>query len=439
MTKIKSSPPALGFVFSILAVQQLEGYDYQRGEGFGNGDGEPEAQGADEAREEQESGNEENDAAEGGEENGKPRTLDALIVAHHVDVQPHEDDADGIVGKALGSQAPGSGVALEEDMHYGRRKKNEERRDDDAHHEAQTDAESHGLMHAPVGLGPMVETDDGLRRRRDGDIHHIYEREQVARHAVGRHPLGAQMAHEHQVARQHHHRHGKLAYQPRRSHTHHVAHIASHQPQALASPFQPVQPQLLGLEHHIVYHHNHCHQASDVGGQRRPHQAPAAGEDEEVVQHDVHHRRNHVGKHGIARRAVEADDEEAYILYHHQQAGGNKPHIVFAGRAVERAFGTQQPQDGVGEEVAEQAHQQRYRHSGQEHLGHVDARRLEVAMRKVDGCHHADAGAEHYAKTIDKHHDGANEVDGGKAVGAYAVAHEDAVGEDECHAEKHPQ
>ena len=69
----------------------------------------------------------------------------------------------------------------------------------------------------------------------------------------------------------------------------------------------------------------------------------------------------------------------------------------------------------------------------------MDACRLLVVLRQVDGCHHTGTHAHHHAHAVDKHHDGGYQIDGGQSCLTDAVPHKDAVGQKEGHVEQHPQ
>ena len=94
---------------------EVEGNDGEGRERLGDGHGEPDAGSAEEPRDKEERGNEEDDAAEKGKSGGRTNTLDALEIAHSRDIENEGDEAAGKKGEALDGKAGGSLAGIEEE------------------------------------------------------------------------------------------------------------------------------------------------------------------------------------------------------------------------------------------------------------------------------------------------------------------------------------
>ena len=94
---------------------EVEGNDGEGRERLGDGHGEPDAGSAEEPRDKEERGTEEDDAAEKGKSGGRTNTLDALEIAHSRDIENERDEAAGKEGEALDGKAGGRLAGIEEE------------------------------------------------------------------------------------------------------------------------------------------------------------------------------------------------------------------------------------------------------------------------------------------------------------------------------------
>lgn len=200
---------------------------------FGQGDGEPDAGGAEPEGEEEEARDDEHEAAQEGEERGAQGLFHALQIADEYNVERGEEHAGTVVGEALHAQGEGLGIGAEEDARDDRRAEDEDTRRQEAgahapaHHEA-----SRGCQALTVA-GAEGETHDGLPGLHDGIRHHEDKRQAVARHAVGRHARFAQVVDEDEVAHYHGAAYRHLAEHGGAAHAHLVAQVAEGEEEGL--------------------------------------------------------------------------------------------------------------------------------------------------------------------------------------------------------------
>ena len=102
------------------------------GEGFGNGHGEPDAGVAEQAGHDDEARDDEDEAAQAGEEHGGFHLLEALEEADGGYVGDVEDVAEGEEGKAVDGDAGGVALLADEQAYEGAGQEHEEHHADEA-------------------------------------------------------------------------------------------------------------------------------------------------------------------------------------------------------------------------------------------------------------------------------------------------------------------
>lgn len=175
--------------------------------------------------------------------------------------------------------------------------------------------------------------------------------------------------------------------------------------------------------------------------QRRGHrgalQSPAEGEDEEPVQKDIERGGHDGARHGEARTAVQAYEEAAHHVEHHQGLAEGYPPQVTAGQGNERLVASEEAARGREVEKDECRTDEGHQCASHEGLRHVDVGRLAFSAREVNAGHHAASHAEHKGEAGHEVEDGRGDIDSRQCVAAAAVAHEGAVRDVEYHDGEH--
>lgn len=187
-------------------------HDARCGEQFGEGECKPDAAVAEHLRQQDETGHEEDSAAQQREHHCRAHALNALKVAdaHEVDDEEHEGDSHQ--WETLDGDWEGSLAGAHEEF----RKLVGEQHEGCTHGSAaQHGGEQRHLQrgaHAVTVADAVVVADDGLRRLRHGVAYHVDERCVVARYAERAHARVAHIGYENIVAHEREHRQYNVKY-----------------------------------------------------------------------------------------------------------------------------------------------------------------------------------------------------------------------------------
>ena len=247
------------------------------------------------------------------------------------------------------------------------------------------------------------------------------------------------MADEDVVAREHHRGDGPLAEEGRKPQAAHVAHVAAGQAQALPARLHPAEADDVAPAGEVGEDHRRTDHIAETRGQRRAEHAPVQQEDEHVVEHDVDQGRNGIAPHRIVGRTVEPDEEHAGAEQGAERQEGNEPVHVLEHEGLQPLRAAQQPGHLRSEEADRKAVGGQNQRRNRNGLRHVDACRLDLAVRKVDRGHDRSPHTEHQPHARIDEEQRRGDVHRGQRIAADTAPDEDAVRDDECGRKQHPQ
>ena len=288
---------------SPTAEEVVEG-DGGGGEGLGDGHGEPDAGVAEQAGHDDEARDDEDEAAQAGEEHGGLHLLEALEEADGGYVGDVEDVAEGEERQAVDGDAGGVALLADEQAYEGAGQEYEEHHADEAADDGGDYRQAADGQDAVHLAGSVVEADYRLGGLGYGVAEHEDEGGVVAGHTEGAYAVVSEVAHEDLVAHEHEDGDGGLSEQGRGAYLALVADVAHAQAHALAAHFQLDQTHCPGPQQQIADAHAAAHDDADAGGYGRALDAHVEGEDEEPVEDGVDDGGDDRAPHGVLRRSV---------------------------------------------------------------------------------------------------------------------------------------
>lgn len=401
--------------------------------------GQPDARDTGHKRQPEKASHLKDEAAQQREGHGRTRSLDTLVIDDRDDVDGKEDKSGGKERKPLDGYSVGGIFRRDEhrrDPAAGQRRcKKDTGSEPDGRSQRQVEGPAD-----PVGIpGAEVIAQDGLGRLSDGVVDHEDDREEVAGDAEGRHTVLAQIADEDVIAREHHRGDGRLAEEARQPQPTHVADVATRQAQAFAACLHAAEANPAATPAQVDDNHHRPDDIPQTCGQCRPQHAPAADEDEDVVQHDVDDGRHDVAKHGVVGRAVQTDEEHPGAQQRAEGQERHKPAHVLDGQRQQPLGTAQQPRHLGHKERNHEAVEGQQQRRDDDGLRDVDTGRAELTVRKVNRRHDRRPDTEHQTDPRADEEERRGDVDRRQSVAADAVADEDAVRDDEGDREDHPQ
>ena len=429
---VRSASPPSG-----LAQHVNDAYDDAGGELCGR-NGEPQPRNADPPGQQQKARHEEQHAPQQGVCGRDRGFFDALVVPDERDVDREEHGAEREERQPLDRQSVGRLLRIEEEPHDRRRTQPQAAGHRDAAHDGREERDVQRPADPLREAGAVVEADDRLCRLGDGVADRKYDREKIARDGEGRDALLVEQRDEHVVAREHHHAHGQFGQEGGESDPDHVGRVAQGQQQRGQRAFQPIEPQLVREPEEVEQDHHAADGTGDRRGQRRTHDAPAQRKHHVPVERDVDDGRRDLHRHGVFRRAVQADQHHAHAFDEEERQTREQPEQVVERLGFEPRAAPQQVKELAGEGEAAGADQSDEQQPHDECLRRDDAGGLRVVLRQPDARHDRGADAEHQADAGGDHENGGGDVHRRDAVGPDAPAHEDAVDDGQGRVEDHP-
>lgn len=296
---------------SPTAEEVVEG-DGGGGEGLGDGHGEPDAGVAEQAGHDDEARDDEDEAAQAGEEHGGLHLFEALQEADGGHVGDVEYVAEGEEGQALNGYTGGVAFLADEQSYEGTGQEYEEHHADEAAEYGGDYRQAAYREYAVHLAGSVVEADYRLGRLGHGVAEHEYEGGVVAGYAECTYTVVTEVAHEDLVAHEHEYGDGGLTQQGRGADLALVSDVAQAQPHALTAEFEPDETDSPCPQQEVSYTHAASYDYADAGGYGRTLYAHVEREDEQPVEYGIDYRSDDRAPHGVLWRTVQADNEERY-------------------------------------------------------------------------------------------------------------------------------
>ena len=423
---------------SPAAEEVVEG-DGGGGEGLGDGHGEPDAGVAEQAGHDDEARDDEDEAAQAGEEHGGLHLLEALEEADGGYVGDVEDVAEGEEGQAVDGDAGGVALLADEQAYEGAGQEHEYGHPDSAADDGGDDGQAAGGRYPVHPAGSVVEADNRLCGLGHGVAEHEDEGGVVAGHTEGAYAVVSEVAHEDLVAHEHEDGDGGLTEQGWGAYLALIADVAHTQAHTLAAHFQFDQAHNPGPQQQIADAHAAAYDDADACGYGRTLDAHSEREDEEPVEDGVDQSRYDRAPHGVLRRSVQADDEERHREPHLEGQGRDYPQQVVQYEGHQMFRGAEHPGRSLGEGHDETCYERGYDSHEEYGLGDIEPGGFDLAAGQVNRCYHGTARTGHQPETGEYHPYRYADIDGGYTVAAYSVPYEDTVdGRDRRHAH-HPQ
>ena len=317
---------------------------------------------------------------------------------------------------------------IEEEPDEQARASDEDRRDGRAADHGRRQRDLRSLDHPFADACTEVVADDRLRRLCDSVADHEDERNIITGDAERPDAVVAKIVHESQVADEHQHRQRRLAQQGRRTDAALITDVAQRQAQALAAAFERTETQRACEKRQVDDHDHTAHRDTDRRGERRTHDAPAQRKDEEPVQHHIEQRGDDAAPHGQLRGSVQPDDEQPDGRPHLEDQRRCEPEQVVLHQRQQPVGRTEQAGRPIRKNHDQQRKEQRQRRHDNHGLCDVQAGRLDLRPRQMNGGDDRTTDADHQPHPLEKHQQRDVDVHGGDAVAADAVADENPVG-----------
>lgn len=251
-------------------------------------------------------------APERREHGGCHGTLYTLVISDESDVDREKDSAQSEQRQPSQGYPVGRLGRGEEQGGYGWSAYPQAQRHDRAANSGREEGYTEGAGHTGITAHFVIKTYYRLGRLGDSVAYREYYWEEIARHGESGHALFVEHRHEHIIACEHHHAHGKLGQESGKSYLHDISDIAYGEKQGRDGEFQSVEPQLIREPDEI----RQGHQSSENTRCRRSHgrslDTHVQREYHVPIERNVHYGDQNLYPHGITRKTQDRSSREKY-------------------------------------------------------------------------------------------------------------------------------